>query len=113
MNNVLPTSDETIARVVAERDEARAELAALREAIAKDGGAAGFFLAAWKSANQRNAELLVELERERVKLEQIGWASDTAVGLLDRQRERIAALELELAKERERTAGMLGAEVRP
>lgn len=53
--------------VAIERDEARAELAALREAVAKEGGAASFFLAAWKDANTIVAELRVELERERAR----------------------------------------------
>lgn len=54
-----------LATLTVERDAARAELAQLCDAVAREGGAAGFFLAAWKSANLRIAELEVELARER------------------------------------------------
>lgn len=70
--------DDAIAALTAERDAARAELAELHASIARTGGAGGFFLAAWQSANRTIAELRVEL-----------------------------------AKERERTAGLLGASVQP
>jgi len=65
-------------RMCREVDRADKEIDQLRAAVARDGGAGAFFLAAWKSANRT-----------------------------------IAELQVELARERERTAGLLGAEARP
>jgi len=77
----------------AERNELRALLYGEAETIApeldaSERKASAWWYAAWKVGNRRLAELTVAAVRHRA---------------------RIAELEAELAKERERTAGMLGA----
>ena len=104
MERIEACSDPRIATLTAERDAARAELADLRatfygaaEVLAPDLAASerkgcNWWYAAWKVGNRIRAELAVEAERAKA---------------------RARELEAELAKERERTAGLFGAEARP
>lgn len=72
----LPTYEDTIVSLTAERDAARAAMDDLQSALAKGDSAAGFFLAAWQSANRTIAELRVELAKERERTAELVGAGE-------------------------------------